>query len=77
VFKSKVKLSGDRIDDRLRPKEAAAIAHCSVGTIRNWHRAGHFRTWVVPATGSKSGLRYIHAPSFYAFLESQMEKASK
>jgi hypothetical protein len=64
------KVTGGHIDDRLRPKEAAQIAHVSVGTINNWWQAGYFESWVVVPRDKDRGVRYIDGPSFYAFLES-------
>lgn len=79
MLKSKVKFSSavDRIDDRLRPREAAEIAHVSVGTINNWWQAGYFESWVVPTRGLERGVRYVDAKSFLSFLDSQREVVSK
>ena len=35
------------IDDGLTAKEAAAIAHTSVGTIYHWAKDGYFMSWTV------------------------------
>jgi hypothetical protein len=53
---------------RIRPKEAAQVARCSVGTIYLWIHAGHFRTWVVRRRGKERGIRYIDWESFKRFL---------
>jgi hypothetical protein len=77
--RSKVKFSitDGRIDARLRPKEAAQIAHVSVGTINNWWQAGCFKSWVVVPRGLERGVRFIDGPSFRAFLAAQEEGVSK
>jgi hypothetical protein len=60
---------------RIRPKEAARIARCSVGTIYLWMHAGHFRTWVVRQRGKERGIRYIDRESFEFFLNSIGQEA--
>jgi len=77
--RSKVKFSSTdgRIDDRIRPKQAAIEAQCSVGMIHVWIKQGHFKSWTVTQRDKERGLRYIDAKSFRAFLASQMEEASK
>jgi hypothetical protein len=60
---------------RIRPKEAAGIARCSVGTIYLWMHAGHFRTWVVRQRGKERGIRYIDRKSFEHFLDNIGEAA--
>jgi Helix-turn-helix domain len=54
---------------RIRPKEAAQLARCSVGTVYVWIHAGHFRTWVVRQRGKERGIRYIDRESFTRFLD--------
>jgi len=78
VLKSKVKFSpiGETVG-RLRPKQAAIEAQCSVGMIHVWIKQGCFKSWTVTQRDKERGLRYIDAKSFRSFLASQMDEASK
>jgi excisionase family DNA binding protein len=57
--------------DRLRVKEAAVLAHVSLGTIYVWIHENRFRTWIVTRRGFQRGLRFIDRASFEDFLRSQ------
>jgi transposase len=61
-------------NDRLRTKEAAAIARVSVGMIYRWMGEGRFKTWVVTRRGFTRGVRYVDKPSFEEFLKSQRDE---
>jgi hypothetical protein len=56
--------------DRIRPKEAARLAHCSTGTIHLWINENRFQTWNVRLRGKERGIRYIDRESFEKFLNS-------
>jgi excisionase family DNA binding protein len=60
--------------DRLRVREAAAIARVSTGTIYVWIHENRFRTWVVTRRGFQRGLRFIDRASFEEFLRSQRDE---
>jgi predicted mannosyl-3-phosphoglycerate phosphatase (HAD superfamily) len=66
-----------RVDgtDIIRPKEAAALSHCSVGTIYVWMGEKRFKHWEVKQRGRERGLRYIDRSSFMEFLAKQREEA--
>jgi len=54
---------------RIRPKEAAQMVPCSIGTIYTWMDEQRFLHWSVNAPG-KRGMRFIDRASFEAFLAS-------
>ena len=57
-------------NDRLRAKEAAAIARVSAGMIYKWMAEGRFKTWMVTRRGFTRGVRYIDKTTFEHFLRS-------
>lgn len=59
--------------DRLRVKEAAALARVSVGMIYRWISEGRFKSWTVTRRGYERGIRYIDKTSFDEFLHSQKQ----
>jgi hypothetical protein len=58
------------VNDRLRTKEAAAIARVSVGMIYKWMAEDRFKTWIVTRRGFTRGVRYIDKTTFEHFLRS-------
>ena len=62
--------------DRLRVREAAEIAHCSIGMVYVGIKEGWFKSWSVKRKGFERGTRYIDAKSFRQWLKSQREEIS-
>jgi hypothetical protein len=60
--------------DRLRVREAAAIAKVSPGLIYSWLASGYFKTWVVTRRSYTRGVRFIDRASFEKFLQSQRDQ---
>jgi hypothetical protein len=61
--------------DRLRVREAAAIARVSAGMIYVWLAEERFKSWTVTRRGFTRGVRYIDRASFEMFLRSQRDEA--
>ena len=59
-----------QLPDRLRPKGAAALVPCSVGTIYNWMDEGRFKHWSIKPRGKNRGLRFIDTADFMRFIAS-------
>jgi hypothetical protein len=60
-------------NDRIRVKQAAALAGVSVGTIYVWMAEGRFKTWTVRRRGFTRGIRFIDKVTFDDFLKSQRQ----
>jgi Helix-turn-helix domain len=58
---------------RIRPKEAAQMVPCSIGTIYNWMDEQRFKHWRICPPGKNRGLTFIDRASFEAFLASMQE----
>jgi hypothetical protein len=57
-----------QLPNRLRPKGAAALVPCSVGTIYNWMEEDRFKHWSIKIPGKKRGIRFISTTDFLRFL---------
>jgi hypothetical protein len=60
-------------NDRIRVKQAAALAGVSPGTIYVWMAEGRFKTWTVRRRGFARGIRFIDKVTFDDFLKSQRQ----
>jgi hypothetical protein len=62
---------------RLRPKGAAALVPCSVGTIYTWMEEDRFKHWSIKPPGKNRGLRFIDTADFMRFLAAMEQEGNK
>jgi hypothetical protein len=60
---------------RLRPKAAAALVPCSIGTLYNWMEQNRFKHWMLTPPGKNRGLRFIDTADFMRFLAEMEQEA--
>jgi hypothetical protein len=63
--------------DRLRVKEAAALARVSVGMLYRWMAEGRFKTWIVTRQGYTRAVRYIDQTTFEQFPRSHQPRVEE
>jgi hypothetical protein len=65
--------SAEKLPARLRPKGAAALVPCSVGTVYAWMAEGRFKHWTLKPPGKNRGLRFIDTKDFMRFVASMQQ----
>ncbi len=60
---------------RLRPKAAAQMVPCSLGTLYKWMGEQKFKSWSINTPGKNRGVRFIDGPTFEKFLDTMQQGA--